>query len=74
MVAGIISIGDLINDMKEYCLEDLRGFFDVMEVYGSNIDIELGCTILEDNLVATDYLLMNSDHVDYREFSDERTD
>ena len=55
MVAGIISISDIINKMNEHSFDDLRGFFDVMEVYGSHIDTELGHTIIEDNLVATDY-------------------
>ena len=58
--------------MKVHSIEDLIGFFDVMEVYGSHIDHELGFTIIEDNLVAVDYLLLNYENMDYRDFPDNR--
>ena len=75
MVASIISISDVINQStQQNNFDDLKGFFDVMEVYGSHIDIELGFTVVEDNLVATEYLLKNCDSIDYREFTDMRSD
>lgn len=74
LVASIVSIGDIINQSKRHAIEDLRGFFDVMEVYGSHIDIELGFSSVEDDLVATEYLLLNCDSADNREFPDLRSD
>lgn len=75
MVASIISISDIINQTRQHhSFDDLKGFFDVMEVYGSHIDIELGFSVVEDNLVATEYLLKNCDSLDFREFTDMRSD